>query len=114
MGVVNVTPDSFSDGGHFFDPANALERALTLVSEGADIVDIGGESTRPGAKPVSEQEEIDRVLPIVERLANDEGAIVSIDTMKPGVMRAAIGSGASMVNDVRALQEPGAIEAVLM
>jgi dihydropteroate synthase len=111
MGVVNVTPDSFSDGGRFFDASRALEHARRLAAEGADIVDVGGESTRPRAAPVSEQEELDRVLPIVERLV-DDGAIVSIDTMKPGVMRAAIDAGASMVNDVRALREPGAIEAV--
>jgi len=110
MGVVNVTPDSFSDGGRFFDPARALDHARDLLADGADILDIGGESTRPGAAPTSEAEELDRVLPLVERLAN-EGAIVSIDTMKPAVMRAAIDAGASMVNDIRALQEPGAIEA---
>lgn len=110
MGVVNVTPDSFSDGGRFFDPARALDHARALLADGADILDVGGESTRPGAAPTSEAEELDRVLPLVERLAN-EGAIVSIDTMKPAVMRAAIDAGASMVNDIRALQEPGAIEA---
>ncbi len=110
MGVVNVTPDSFSDGGRFFDPARALDHARRLRADGAHILDIGGESTRPGAAPVSEAEELDRVLPLVERLAA-EGAIVSIDTMKPAVMRAAIDAGASMVNDVRALQEPGAMEA---
>ena len=110
MGVVNVTPDSFSDGGRFLDPDSALDHARALLADGADILDIGGESTRPGAAPTSEAEELDRVLPLVERLAN-EGAIVSIDTMKPAVMRAAIDAGASMVNDVRALQEPGALEA---
>ena len=114
MGVVNVTPDSFSDGGRFLDPARALDHARRLLADGADIVDVGGESTRPGAAAVSEQEELDRVLPIVERLANDDGAIVSIDTMKPAVMRAAIESGASMVNDVRGLQVAGAIQSVLV
>ena len=112
MGVVNVTPDSFSDAGRHFDPVRALSHARALVLDGADVIDVGGESTRPGAAPVSQQEELDRVLPIVEKLA-DDGAIVSIDTTKPAVMRAAIGAGASMVNDVRALQEAGAIEAVL-
>jgi dihydropteroate synthase len=112
MGVVNVTPDSFSDGGRFFDPSRALDHARRLAAEGADIVDVGGESTRPRAAPVSEQEELDRVLPIVECLV-DDGAIVSIDTMKPAVMRAAIDAGAAMVNDVRALREPGAVEAVV-
>jgi dihydropteroate synthase len=112
MGVVNVTPDSFSDGGRHFDPVRALSHARALMLDGADIVDVGGESTRPGAEPVSAQEELDRVLPIVQRLV-DDGAIVSIDTTKPIVMRAAIDAGASMVNDVRALREPGALESVL-
>ena len=110
MGVVNVTPDSFSDGGRFFDHARALEHARKLRADGADILDIGGESTRPGAAPTTEAQELERVLPLIERLAA-EGAIVSIDTMKPAVMRAAIDAGASMVNDVRALQEEGAMEA---
>jgi dihydropteroate synthase len=112
MGVVNVTPDSFSDGGRHFDPVRALDHARRLMADGADIVDVGGESTRPGAAPVSEQEELDRVLPIIEQLV-DDGAIVSIDTMKPAVMRAAIDAGASMVNDVRALQERGALSAAM-
>ena len=111
MGVVNITPDSFSDGGRYFNEQRALGHARALVEAGADIVDIGGESTRPGAAPVTEAEELDRVLPIVEALAND-GVLVSVDTMKPPVMRAAIVAGACMVNDVRALQEPGALEAV--
>ena len=110
MGVVNVTPDSFSDGGRHLDPVRALSHARSLVLDGADIVDVGGESTRPGAAPVSLQEELDRVLPIIERLV-DDGAIVSVDTMKPAVMRAAIDAGASMVNDVSALQEADALEA---
>ncbi|MFO1312124.1 MAG: dihydropteroate synthase [Burkholderiales bacterium] len=110
MGVVNVTPDSFSDGGRYFDPARALEHARKLRADGADILDIGGESTRPGASPTPEAQELDRILPLVERLAA-EGAIVSVDTMKPAVMRAAIDAGASMINDVRALQEEGAIGA---
>jgi dihydropteroate synthase len=110
MGVVNVTPDSFSDGGRYFDRERALEHARRLVADGADIIDIGGESTRPGAAPVDEAAEIDRVEAIVGALAAD-GTLVSIDTMKPAVMRAAVAAGASMINDVRALQEPGAIEA---
>jgi dihydropteroate synthase len=113
MGIVNVTPDSFSDGGRFFDPTRALDHARRLLADGADIVDVGGESTRPGAAPVSDADELARVLPLVEQLAS-EGALVSIDTMKPSVMRAAIAAGAAMVNDVRALQEPGALEAVAL
>jgi dihydropteroate synthase len=111
MGIVNVTPDSFSDGGRFGSPAKALAHARRLLAEGADIVDVGGESTRPGAAPVSDAEELDRVLPIVEALARD-GALVSVDTTKPGVMRAAEAAGAAMINDVRALREPGALAAV--
>ena len=110
MGIVNVTPDSFSDGGRFLDHARALAHARALLADGADVVDVGGESTRPGAAPVGEQEELDRVLPLVEALARD-GAVVSIDTMKPAVMRAAVAAGAAMINDVRALGEPGAMEA---
>lgn len=109
MGIVNVTPDSFSDGGRFLDHARALAHARALLADGADVVDVGGESTRPGAAPVGEQEELDRVLPLVEALARD-GAVVSIDTMKPAVMRAAVAAGAAMINDVRALGEPGAME----
>lgn len=111
MGIVNVTPDSFSDGGRLRDPAKAIEHARRLRDEGADVVDVGGESTRPGAMPVSDTEELDRVLPVVEALARD-GALVSVDTTKPAVMRAAVAAGAAMINDVRALQEPGALEAI--
>ena len=111
MGIVNVTPDSFSDGGRFRDAAAAIAYARKLRDDGAAIVDVGGESTRPGAAPVPEPEELARVLPVVEALAGD-GALVSVDTMKPGVMRAAIAAGASMVNDVRALRSDGAVEAV--
>jgi dihydropteroate synthase len=111
MGIVNVTPDSFSDGGRFLDAGRALAHARQLVAEGADIVDVGGESTRPGAAPVSEADELARVLPVIEALAT-EGARVSIDTMKPAVMRAAVAAGAVMVNDVQALQAPGALAAV--
>jgi dihydropteroate synthase len=111
MGVLNVTPDSFSDGGRFVDFDRALAHARTMLADGADIIDIGGESTRPGALPTAEADEIGRVVPITEALARD-GILVSIDTMKPRVMRAAIDAGASMINDVRALQAPGALDAV--
>ena len=106
MGVVNVTPDSFSDGHGAVDVARAIAHGRALVAEGADIVDIGGESTRPGAHPVSEHDELARVVPVIAALAGD-GALVSVDTMKPGVMRAAIDAGAAMVNDVRALRRRG-------
>jgi len=108
MGIVNVTPDSFSDGGRFSDPGAAVDRALELASQGAEILDIGGESTRPGAAPVSEKEELRRVIPVIIRLAEalkSASAVpvaISIDTMKPAVARAAIEAGASIVNDVAA------------
>ncbi len=105
MGVLNVTPDSFSDGGSFLDAEAALARARELVAEGADILDVGGESTRPGAEPVSAEEELRRVLPVLEAIAAEElGAEVSIDTSKASVARAAIAAGARMVNDVSALR----------
>ena len=108
MGVVNVTPDSFSDGGLFLDADAAVEHGLRLVGEGADILDVGGESTRPGAEPVSEDEERRRVLPVIERLARDGGARISIDTTKLAVARAALGAGATLVNDVSAFRfDPG-------
>jgi len=111
MGVVNVTPDSFSDGGRFTGPGAAAEHALALLDQGADWLDIGGESTRPGAQPVEEAEEMARVLPVIERvLAARPDAAISIDTMKPGVARAAIGAGAQMWNDVTALDAPDALE----
>ena len=110
MGIVNVTPDSFSDGGKFAATNLAIEHALRLASEGADILDIGGESTRPNAIPVSLQEELDRVIPVIESLVGQVNIPLSIDTYKPQVMQAAIDAGASMVNDVRALQEDGALE----
>jgi len=109
MGVVNITPDSFSDGGRFFDTAKALDHARRLADEGADIIDIGGESTRPGAAPVSEAEELDRVMPVLEKLA---GLCVSVDTRRAAVMKAALDAGASMINDIQALQAPGAMDAV--
>ena len=110
MGILNVTPDSFSDGGRFNDVERALAQARQMRSDGADIVDIGGESSRPGAHPVSEDEELARVLPLVETLAG-EGSPVSVDTRRTAVMGAAIAAGAAMINDIFALREPGAIEA---
>jgi dihydropteroate synthase len=102
MGVVNVTPDSFSDGGHYFDCAAAVAHAEELAAQGADIIDVGGESTRPGAEPVDEPEELRRVIPVVEKLSARLKCPISIDTMKPGVARAALQAGASIVNDVAA------------
>ncbi len=104
MGIVNVTPDSFSDGGVFLDPVAAVEHGLRLVGEGADILDVGGESTRPGAGPVSEEEELRRVVPVVRELAARSGAPVSIDTSKAAVAAAALAAGATIVNDVSALR----------
>ena len=112
MGIVNVTPDSFSDGGKYESTEKAVEHALMLVQEGADILDIGGESTRPGATPVSLEDELSRVVPVIEQLSKIAGVPLSIDTYKPAVMQAAIAAGADIVNDVRALQEPGALEIV--
>lgn len=112
MGIVNVTPDSFSDGGKFSSTELAVAHALELVEEGADILDIGGESTRPGATPVSLDEELSRVIPVIEALSRVATVPISIDTYKPKVMRAAIAAGADIVNDVRALQEEGALDAV--
>ncbi len=102
MGIVNVTPDSFSDGGKFFDSESAINHALDLISQGADIIDIGGESTRPRATPVAEEEELRRVIPVIERLAKKISIPISIDTMKPAVARAAIDAGASIINDIAA------------
>jgi dihydropteroate synthase len=110
MGVLNVTPDSFSDGGRYLDRARAIEQAHKLVAQGAAIVDIGGESTRPGAAAVDLDEEGRRVLPVIEAVATSIGVPVSVDTSKPALMRAAIEAGATMINDVRALREPGALE----
>jgi dihydropteroate synthase len=109
MGVVNVTPDSFSDGGRFLGDKEAVEHARKLAAEGADIIDIGGESTRPGAAAVSEQQELERVMPVLEKISD---LCVSVDTRRPAVMRAAIANGASMINDVDALTAPGALEVV--
>jgi dihydropteroate synthase len=113
MGILNVTPDSFSDGGRFASRDAALRQAETMARDGAAIIDVGGESTRPGAADVSEQEELDRVLPVVEAVVDAVGLPVSIDTSKPGVMRAAVAGGAQMINDIRALREDGALEAAV-
>jgi len=112
MGVLNVTPDSFSDGGRYADLAAAVARGVAMVEEGAAIIDVGGESTRPGAAAVSVQEELARVIPVIEQLAARVAVPISVDTSKPAVMSAAIAAGASLVNDVRALRERGALDAV--
>jgi dihydropteroate synthase len=111
MGIVNVTPDSFSDGGQHLRRDAALTHARQLIDEGADILDIGGESSRPGARQLGTQEELDRVMPVIEGL-REVSVPVSVDTCKPEVMRAALAAGASMVNDINALQQPGALETV--
>ncbi len=112
MGIVNVTPDSFSDGGQHFSVDAAVAHALSLVEQGADLLDIGGESTRPGATPVSGQEEVDRVVPVIAALLERTEVPLSVDTFKPEVMQAALAAGAGMVNDVQALRQPGAIDVV--
>jgi dihydropteroate synthase len=112
MGILNVTPNSFSDGGRYADPDAAVAQGLAMHVAGAAILDVGGESTRPGADPVPLDVELERVIPVLERLRRDCDAILSIDTMKPEVMRAAVAAGAGLVNDVQALQAPGALEAV--
>lgn len=112
MGVLNVTPDSFSDGGRYVAMQDALAHARTMVAEGAAIIDVGGESTRPGAEAVGLQQELDRVMPVVEKLHAEVDAVISIDTMKPEVMRAAVAAGAGLVNDVHALQAPQALQVV--
>ncbi|HUG03171.1 MAG TPA: dihydropteroate synthase [Steroidobacteraceae bacterium] len=112
MGILNVTPDSFSDGGRFASLPAAIDRAERMAAEGASIIDVGGESTRPGALPVDAAEELRRVIPVIERLAATLGLPVSVDTRKAEVMRVAIEAGASMVNDVSALGGPGALDCV--
>jgi len=113
MGVLNVTPDSFSDGGRYLHADAAVDHAVRMVDEGAAIIDVGGESTRPGAEPVPVDEEIRRVVPVIERLRDATSAVLSVDTSKPEVMRAAADAGAGLINDVRALAEPGALNAVI-
>lgn len=113
MGILNVTPDSFSDGGRFVGRDAAVRQAEAMARDGAAIIDVGGESTRPGADDVSEQQELDRVIPVIEELVAAVDVAVSIDTSKPGVMRAAIAAGAAMINDIRALREEGALQAAV-
>ncbi|MDH3589809.1 MAG: dihydropteroate synthase [Gammaproteobacteria bacterium] len=110
MGVLNVTPDSFSDGGRFVEPEHAFAYADQMFRHGAALVDIGGESTRPGASPVSVEEELDRIVPVVKRLYQANRGLISVDTSKPQVMQAAIEHGAHLINDVNALQADGALE----
>ena len=109
MGVVNVTPDSFSDGGRYLDPQAAIAHGRRLIEEGADILDIGGESSRPGARPVAEDEELQRLRPVLKAMKD---VPVSVDTRRPSVMRAVLSEGASMINDIDALSAPGALDAV--
>jgi dihydropteroate synthase len=111
MGIVNVTPDSFSDGGHHADVDAAVAHGLRLAEEGADLLDVGGESTRPGAAPVPLEEELRRVIPVIERLARETALPISVDTSKPEVMRAAVAAGAGLINDVHALRREGALDA---
>jgi len=111
MGILNVTPDSFSDGGDFISPDAALAQARRLAAEGADIIDVGGESTRPGAAPASVDEELGRVIPVIEAIAREIPLPISVDTGKPEVMRAAVAAGAGLINDVYALRQEGALQA---
>lgn len=111
MGILNVTPDSFSDGGKFVDVSQAVDHAQQMLEAGAGMIDVGGESTRPGAADVSEEDEIRRVVPVIEALAARISVPISVDTSKAAVMSAAVAAGASLINDVRALREPGALEA---
>jgi dihydropteroate synthase len=113
MGILNVTPDSFSDGGDFVSVAAALRRAREMVDEGVDIIDVGGESTRPGAAPVGEDEELSRVIPVIEGIAGEIPVPLSVDTSKPRVMTEAVAAGAGLINDVWALRAPGALEAAV-
>ena len=109
MGILNITPDSFSDGGEFMNVQHAYERAQELIAQGADIIDIGGESSRPGATPVSCEEELARVIPVIERIRAVSDVCLSIDTVKARVMEAAVGAGASLINDIKALTDPGSL-----
>jgi dihydropteroate synthase len=111
MGILNITPDSFSDGGRFIDSSQALDHAQRLMEAGAGIIDVGGESTRPGAADVSEEEELRRIIPVIDALASRFSVPISVDTSKAAVMSAAVEAGATLINDVRALREPGALEA---
>jgi dihydropteroate synthase len=111
MGVLNVTPDSFSDGGRFLDPVPAVRQAERMAADGAAIIDVGGESTRPGAEGVGLQQELDRVIPVIEAIRANTDTPISVDTSKPRVMREAVAAGAALINDVRALKARGALEA---
>ncbi|MBF7072636.1 dihydropteroate synthase [Glaciecola sp. MH2013] len=113
MGILNVTPDSFSDGGKFAQIERAISQAHKMVNAGASFIDIGGESTRPGATPVSLQEELDRVIPVIEKISTDVDAVISIDTYKAQVMTEAVKAGATMINDVKALRDQGALDAAV-
>jgi dihydropteroate synthase len=110
-GIVNVTPDSFSDGGRYVDPAAAIDHGLALVAQGAELLDVGGESTRPGAHPPSEADEIARVVPVIDALSRSTSVPISVDTSRPAVMREAVAAGACFINDIRALRYPGALAA---
>ena len=112
MGILNITPDSFSDGGKYLDFSDALKRAHTMIEEGVDIIDIGGESTRPGSEPVSIDEELKRITPIIEALKRDSDVAISVDTYKPEVMKEVIDMDVAMINDVYALTQPGAIDVI--
>ena len=112
MAILNVTPDSFSDAGRFADPERAIERALQLAELGVDIIDIGGESTRPGASPVSLQQELDRVLPVIAGVRAASDVVISVDTWKAGVAEAALLAGADIINDVSGLQDPGMVNTI--
>lgn len=112
MGILNITPDSFFDGGQYNDPTSAYDHAQAMIEAGADILDIGGESSRPGATPISVEQELERVIPIIERIHSSNPIAISIDTYKPQVMQAAIAAGVACINDIYALQKPGALEVV--
>ena len=110
MGILNATPDSFSDGGFFISVSKAVDHVAKMIDGGADMIDIGGESTRPGASAVSAEEEVDRVIPIIEAISQRFSVMISVDTSKAAVMQSAVNAGAAMINDVRALREAGALE----
>ncbi len=112
MGILNITPDSFSDGGKYLDFNEALKHAEKMIEEGVDIIDVGGESTRPGSDPVSVEEELKRITPIIEALKKHSDVAISVDTYKPEVMKAVINMGVAMINDIYALQQPGAIDVI--
>jgi dihydropteroate synthase len=110
MGVLNVTPDSFSDGGEYFDPSRAVQHGLEMIADGANILDVGGESTRPGAQPVNEAEELRRVVPVIAALRKEASVLISVDTMKPAVARAALDAGADIINDVTGFRDAAMVD----